>query len=553
MCGIIGVFRESSGSKSKKDVLQIVARMASKIRHRGPDASGMFSDSFATLAHERLSIVDVKGGKQPLIDSKTGRILIANGEIYDHLELQKLLVKKHDFKTKSDSEVLLYLYDELGPSFLEKVDGIFAFIIYDPKTKEYFVARDHIGIVPLYVGWDKEKKVYFASELKALEPYCDRYKEFPPGHYFRGSDLQSSAQFTKWYEEKWMTEVSTEEVSLTKLQDALEKSVKKQLMADVPIGVLISGGLDSSLVAAIAQKEYQKRTDGKSLHSFSIGLAESPDLKYAREVAVYIGTNHHEIVFTVEEGIAAIYDVIRHLETYDVTTIRAATPMYLMARYIKSLGIKMVMSGEGADEVFGGYLYFHMAPSAEELHQETVRKLLKLSKYDCLRANKSMAAFGVEARVPFLGKNFLNYAMSIDPIWKMCTQGRMEKDVLRRAFEGYIPESVLWRQKEQFSDGVGYSWIDSLKKLAEQRISDKMLNDAALRFPIQPPETKEAYMIREIFDELYPSKSAALTVEVGPSIACSTPMAYLWSKSFEGMADPSGRAVAVHKQAVKEV
>ena len=553
MCGIIGIFGKQETEARRAKAL----KMAASIRHRGPDWSGIYSDDSCLLAHERLSIVDVEHGAQPLYDITTKRVLIANGEIYDHQQLRTALKKEHQWQTKSDCEVLLYLYDEEGPDFLSKIDGIFAFCIYDPTTKEYFIARDHIGIVPLYIGWDQEGVLYVASEMKALEPYCEKLQEFPPGHYYLGS----TKEFVKWYKPEWATTIPTTPVSLPKLRQELETVVKKQLMCDVPYGVLISGGLDSSLIAAIAAKFSKRRIESGDteeawwprLHSFSIGLEGSPDIKFARQVAEYIGSVHHELKFTVQEGIDALRDVIYHIETYDVTSIRASTPMYLMARKIKSLGIKMVLSGEGADEVFGGYLYFHMAPDAKEFHEETVRKLQKLSKYDCLRANKSMAAWGVEARVPFLDKDFLDYAMSFDPKDKMCGQGKMEKYVLRKAFEGFLPDAVLWRQKEQFSDGVGYGWIDSLKAHAEEKISDEMMAKAAERFPVQPPATKEAYFYRSIFAEFFPSKDAALTVEVGPSIACSTPTAYRWSKAFQGMADPSGRAVAVHQQAVQKI
>ena len=539
MCGIIGIFGLEA---EKKRALAL--KMASKIRHRGPDHGGIYSDSFAVLAHERLAIVDPESGAQPLYDKKEGRILAVNGEIYDHLMLSKKLKKEHSWQTKSDCEVLLYLYDEFGPSFLEKVDGIFAFCLYDKKTKEYFIARDHIGICPLYIGWDKEGLTYLASEMKAIEPYCVKLQEFPPGHYYLGS----KKEFIKWYKPLW-AKVSEKKVSLDQLREELEKSVKKQLMSDVPYGVLISGGLDSSLIAAITTKFRKESKEQLPLHSFSIGLKDSTDIKFAREVAKFLGTEHHEFTYSVQEGLDALREVIYHIETYDVTSIRASTPMYLMARKIKALGIKMVLSGEGADEIFGGYLYFHMAPSREEFHEETVRKLGKLSKYDCLRANKSMAAWGIEVRVPFLGKDFLDYAMSIDPADKMCGKSKPEKYILRKAFEGYLPESILWRQKEQFSDGVGYSWIDSLKAYAEKKITDEMMLKAEERFLVQPPSSKEAYLYREIFEELYPGREAALTVEVGPSIACSTPTAYRWSKLFQ-MDDPSGRAIGVHQLTV---
>ncbi len=555
MCGIVGIF---GLRKQDKEVMRSQAlRMAVALRHRGPDWSGIYSDDYSVLVHERLSIVDVEHGAQPLYDTKQKRVLIANGEIYDHQELRTLLKKQHDWQTKSDCEVLLYLYDEWGLEFLQKIDGIFAFCLYDPTTKDFFIARDHLGIVPLYIGWDRTGAILVASEMKAIEPYCETLQEFPPGHYYLGS----RKDFVQWYKPAWMTTIPTTPVSLQTLRQELEKAVKKQLMCDVPYGVLISGGLDSSLVAAIAAQFSRRRIESGDkeeawwprLHSFSIGLEGSPDLKFARQVAAFIGSVHHEFIFTIQEGIDALRDVIYHIETYDVTSVRASTPMYLMARKIKSTGIKMVLSGEGADEVFGGYLYFHMAPDAWEFHEETVRKLQKLSKYDCLRANKSMAAWGVEARVPFLDKDFLDYAMSFDPKDKMCGQGKPEKYVLRKAFEKFLPDAVLWRQKEQFSDGVGYGWIDSLKSYAAEKISDEMMVKVAERFPIQPPSTKEAYLYRMIFEEFFPSKDAILTVEAGPSIACSTPTAYRWSKAFEGMADPSGRAVGVHKAAVQKV
>ena len=551
MCGIIGLFNIHNEQAMRTEAL----KMAGKIRHRGPDWSGSYSDEHCVLMHERLSIVDVEHGAQPLYDTKTKRVLAVNGEIYNHKELEKKLSNSHDFQTNSDCEVLLYLYDEFGAEFLNEIDGIFAFSLYDPNTKDYFIARDHMGIIPLYIGWDENGVTYVASEMKSIESYCEKLQEFPPGSYYK------NGEFTQWYQPNWVNEIPTDAVSLPKLKKALEDSVHKQLMCDVPYGVLISGGLDSSVIAAIAAKYSKKRVESGDaeeawwprLHSFAIGLDGSPDLKAAKIVADAIGTVHHECKYTIQEGLDALRDVIYHLETYDVTTIRAATPMYLMARKIKSMGIKMVLSGEGADEVFGGYLYFHMAPTKEELHHETVRKLQKLSKYDCLRANKSMAAWGIEARVPFLGKEFLEYAMNIDPADKMCSDGKAEKYVLRKAFEGIIPDEVLWRQKEQFSDGVGYNWIDSLKANADEKVSDDNLANAKRKFPIQPPTTKEGYYYREIFDEMYPSNEAALTVEAGPSIACSSPVAFRWSKEFEEMDDPSGRAVAVHSKAIKGV
>ena len=538
MCGIVGIF--DIGEK-QEFYRGRALQMASLIRHRGPDWSGMYTDDKVALAHERLSIIDPEHGAQPLIDTTTGSVLCVNGEIYNHMELQKKLKKKHQWQTKSDSEVILYLYDEFGPSCVDMLSGIFAFILYDKKRGEFLIARDHMGICPLYWGWDEEGKLHVASEMKALDSFCTKIEEFPHGSYYYQGELK------RWYTPRWAHTVPTGKVSLTALREELEKAVRQQLMTDVPFGVLISGGLDSSLIAAIATK-IQKEQKRPPLHSFSIGLKDSSDLKYARKVAEYLGTIHHEIVFSLSEAMCVLRDVIYHIETFDVTTIRASTPMYLLARKIKSLGIKMVLSGEGADEIFGGYLYFHMAPSASELHQECVRKLFLLSKYDCLRANKSTAAWGVETRVPFLDKEFLEYVMSFDPSEKMCHGSRIEKYVLRKAFEGYLPEEILWRQKEQFSDGVGYSWIDHLKKHTEI-ITDEMILHVKDKFPIQTPSTKEGYYYREIFDSLFHSPSASLTVPVGPSIACSTPVAIRWSAAFQGKADPSGRSISVHVHA----
>jgi asparagine synthase (glutamine-hydrolysing) len=556
MCGIVGIF----------NILEPVAQtrskalnMATKIRHRGPDWSGIYSDDKAILAHERLSIVDVEHGAQPLLDKLNGNVLAVNGEIYNHLLLRGKLTNEHLWQTKSDCEVILYLYDEYGPDFINMLNGMFAFVLYDKKTGCYFIARDHIGIIPLYVGWDDKGTLYVASEMKALNDYCTDIQEFPPGHYLLGTG--KSKKFVRWYKPEWTEKMPKKALSLVDLQKELEKSVKGQMMSDVPYGVLISGGLDSSLIAAIASKYRKKRVESGDqeeawwprLHSFAVGLEDSPDLKYARKVANYIGTVHHEIIFTIQEAFDAIRDVIYHLETFDVTTIRAATPMYLMARKIKSMGIKMVLSGEGADEVFGGYLYFHKAPNDKEFYEETVRKLFLLSKYDCLRANKATAAWGVETRVPFLDKEFLDFAMGFDPHEKMCSGDKIEKYVLRKAFEGYIPEEILWRQKEQFSDGVGYGWINYLKKHAESAVTDEMMKNAKNRFPIQTPSSKEEYFYREIFDGYFTSPSAALTVPIGPTIACSTPTAFRWSKEFAKTADPSGRSVKdVHEHSAEK-
>jgi asparagine synthase (glutamine-hydrolysing) len=552
LCGFVAIFNFSEPLAAAR---ARALEMAKSVRHRGPDWSGNYASERAVLAHERLSIVDVEHGAQPLLDVNEHRVLAVNGEIYNHVALREKLKRPHEWRTASDCEVILYLYDEYGPALCNMLSGIFAFALFDERTQDFFVARDHIGIVPLYIGWDGDGATYVASEMKALDAVCDRIEEFPPGHYYCGK----AGEFVRWYDPEWARKLPTARVSLPILRDALEQAVKQQMMCDVPYGVLISGGLDSSLIAALAARHRFKRIESGEveeawwprLHSFAVGLEGSPDMAYARMVAAHIGTVHHEIVFTVQEGLDALPDVIRHLETFDVTSIRAATPMYLMARRIKSMGIKMVLSGEGADEVFGGYLYFHMAPTAQEFHEETVRKLFALSKYDCCRANKAMAAWGVEARVPFLDKEFLEYAMMIDPADKMCGGSKIEKQILREAFRDLIPAEILWRQKEQFSDGVGYSWIDSLKRHADKTITDQMMADIAKRFPQQTPTSKEGYLYLTIFDETFKNPTACLNVPVGPSIACSTPTAFRWSQQFSKMDDPSGRAVkAVHLHAI---
>jgi asparagine synthase (glutamine-hydrolysing) len=539
--------------------------MSKRIRHRGPDWSGIYCDEQAILAHERLAIVDPQSGGQPLYSSDGKVILAVNGEIYNHQEIRDRL-PDYKFKTKSDCEVILSLYKKKGVNFLEDLNGIFAFALYDSKEKSYLIARDHIGIIPLYMGWDKEGVFYVASELKALEGYCEKIENFPPGHYLHSKD----GKLTRWYQRDWADYAHVKDNAgskqnpeiITHLRDALEAAVKRQLMTDVPYGVLLSGGLDSSVVSAVARKYASRRIEGDGsekawwprLHSFAVGLKGSPDLAAARRVADHIGTVHHEVHFTIQEGLDAIQDVIYHIETYDVTTIRASTPMYLLARVIRSMGIKMVLSGEGADEIFGGYLYFHKAPDAQSLHEETVRKLDKLHLYDCLRANKSLAAWGVEGRVPFLDKEFMDVAMQLNPEDKLSgLNGRMEKWILRKAFEDLLPESVAWRQKEQFSDGVGYSWIDTLRELANTQVSDEEFARASERFPINPPMTKEEYHYRSIFAELFPSDAAAKTVPSVPSVACSTPIALEWDAAFKQMIDPSGRAVkTVHKEAYQE-
>jgi asparagine synthase (glutamine-hydrolysing) len=552
MCGIVCAF---DIKKNSQELRPQVLQMSKRVRHRGPDWSGIFNNDRAILAHERLSIVDPESGKQPLY-SKDGKLVLAvNGEIYNHQEIRKQFDGKYEFLTKSDCEVILALYREKGPDFLDDLNGIFAFALYDIEKDAFFIGRDHIGIVPLYQGWDKDGTYFVASELKALEGYCNRIEEFLPGQYFYSLDGQPK----QWYHRDWedYENVKDNESNIEELRKALESAVERQLMSDVPYGVLLSGGLDSSVISAIAKKFAPKRIESGNtqdawwpqLHSFAIGLEGSPDLAAAREVAEHIGTIHHEIHFTVQEGLDALRDVIYHIETYDVTTVRASTPMYLLARFIKSMGVKMVLSGEGSDEIFGGYLYFHKAPNPEEFHKETVRKIKNLHLYDCLRANKSLASWGVEGRVPFLDKEFLDVAMRLNPKDKMAGNGKIEKWILRKAFENYLPEKIVWRQKEQFSDGVGYNWIDSLKEMTNKLVSDEEMEKAAEKFPIQPPMTKEEYYYRSIYSDLFPSDSAALCVPSVPSIACSTPIALEWDTSFKNMADPSGRSVkSIHKE-----
>jgi len=547
MCGITCAFDlKEPSDKLRPQLLE----MSKKIRHRGPDWSGIYSDDKAILAHERLAIVDPASGKQPLLSPNGKLVLAANGEIYNHLELRKEFEGTYEFQTQSDCEVILALYQKYGKNFLDKMNGIFGFAIFDTENDEYFIARDHMGIIPLYMGWDVNGTFYVSSELKALEGYCSKIELFPPGHFLHSS----TGELVRWYERDWMDfeAVKDNQTSIEEVRDALEAAVHRQLMSDVPYGVLLSGGLDSSVTSAIAKKYALKRVESgdtsdawwPQLHSFSVGLEGSPDLAAAKKVADHIGTVHHEIVFTIQEGLDAIKDVIYNLETYDITTVRASTPMYLMARVIKSMGIKMVLSGEGADELFGGYLYFHKAPSAKDFHEETVRKLDKLHMYDCLRANKSLAAWGIEGRVPFLDKEFMDVAMRINPQDKMINGERMEKWVVRKAFESYLPESVAWRQKEQFSDGVGYSWIDTLKEVVSEEVSDEQLANAQYRFPIQTPTSKEEFYYRSLFEEHFPSDAAALCVPSVPSVACSTPVALEWDEAFKNMNDPSGRAVA---------
>ena len=556
MCSIFGILDIKSDAVAlRKTALE----MSKRLRHRGPDWSGIYSTDKAILVHERLSIVDPGNGAQPLYNPERTHVLAVNGEIYNHKELEKTLTVDFQFQTGSDCEVILAKYKEKGAAFLDEINGIFAFILYDAVEDAYLIGRDHMGIIPMYMGYDERGNFYVASEMKALTPVCKSVQEFPPGHYLWSKD----GELTRYYERDWMDYDNVKDNVTDKLalRDALEDAVKRQLMCDVPYGVLLSGGLDSSIISAVTKQYAARRVedDGKSeawwpqLHSFAVGLNGSPDLAAAQKVADHLGTIHHQITFTVQEGLDALRDVIYHLETYDVTTIRASTPMYLMARYIKAMGIKMVLSGEGSDELFGGYLYFHKAPDAKEFHEETVRKLSQLHMYDCLRANKSMAAWGVEGRVPFLDKEFMDVAMRVNPKDKMCGNGKIEKHLLREAFEHYLPKEVAWRQKEQFSDGVGYSWIDSLKVHVENEVSDQMFEAASFRFPINTPLTKEAYFYRAIFEEHFPLESAARCVPYGKSVACSTPKALEWDEQFKLMADPSGRAVmGVHNEALTQ-
>ncbi|SNY44217.1 asparagine synthase (glutamine-hydrolysing) [Arsukibacterium tuosuense] len=552
MCSIFGVLDISTDVKALR---QQALQLSKLLRHRGPDWSGIWNDDNAILVHERLAIVDTENGAQPLINDNRNHILAVNGEIYNHKQLEKELATPYPFKTKSDCEVILPLYLEHGADFIDQLHGMFAFILYDAEQSRYLIARDHIGIIPLYYGYDENGQLFVASELKALVPVCKQIKEFPPGHYFDSK----IGELRSYYKRDWQSfdAVKDNPASETELKAALEHSVKTHLMSDVPYGVLLSGGLDSSLISAIAQQYAKRRVEDNDqseawwprLHSFAVGLPGSPDLVAAQKVADAIGTVHHTVHFTVQEALDALRDVIYFLETYDVTTIRASTPMYLMARKIKAMGIKMVLSGEGSDELFGGYLYFHKAPNAREFHEETLRKLDRLHMFDCNRANKAMSAWGIEARVPFLDKEFMDVAMRLNPQAKMCGGGKMEKHILRQAFDGLLPDEILWRQKEQFSDGVGYNWIDSLKAHAAKEVSDQQMATASFRFPVNTPDSKEAYYYRVIFEEHFPHAGAISCVPGGKSVACSTPEALAWDAKMAEMTDPSGRAVRdVHSQ-----
>ena len=557
MCGILAILGIEPSRSNPEELRRQALNMAKKLRHRGPDWSGIYSDDHAILAHERLSIVDVEHGAQPLLDTVNGNALTVNGEIYNHKDLRASLRQDHDFQTSSDCEVILYMYDEGNPrEWLNRMNGIFAFVLYDPRHNSFMIARDPMGVNPLYVGWDHQENMYASSEMKALVGVCERIQEFPAGSFYLSQEAEKG--FQRYYEPKWAEEgfYPSEPYDPAKLRKALEDAVHRQLMCDVPYGLLISGGVDSSVVAAIAARYREKRVEADDqspawwpqIHSFAVGLKDAPDLAPAKKVADYIGAIHHEIHFTVQEGLDALSDVIYHLESFDITTIRASTPMYLLMRKIHSMGIKMVLSGEGADEIFGGYLYFHKAPDGRELHDETVRKLQKLHLYDCLRANKSSAAWSVEARVPFLDREFLDVAMMMDPEVKLPRNAKhprpIEKFPLRDSFRGYIPDEILWRQKEQFSDGVGYGWINALRATAEKEISDGMMRGAAERFPVKTPETKEAYMYRQLFETHYPQATAINCVPWERSVACSTETALKWDAAFQNNADPSGRAVA---------
>ena len=555
MCGILGIFNLQQDVETLRPQ---ALNMSKKQRHRGPDWSGIFTCEDAILVHERLSIVDPTSGKQPLFSTDGTLALAVNGEIYNHRQLKKELNKPHTFQTQSDCEVIIALYQEHGVNFIDKLNGIFAFALYDHEKNTYLIARDHMGIIPLYIGWDQYGNFYVASEMKALSGVCNKIEVFPPGHYLHSLD----GQIKPWYKREWVDydNVKDNTTDIQKVKVAFEEAVNRQLMSDVPYGVLLSGGLDSSIVSAIAKKYAARRIESgglkdawwPQLHSFAIGLKGSPDLAAAQKAADHIGTVHHEVYFTIQEGLDALSDVVYHTETYDVTTIRASTPMYLLARVIKSMGIKMVLSGEGSDEIFGGYLYFHKAPDAKAFHEETVRKVGKLHLYDCLRANKSLAAWGVEGRVPFLDKEFMDIAMRLNPKDKMSGNGKIEKYILRKAFEDYLPDEIAWRQKEQFSDGVGYGWIDTLKMVTSEKVSDEQLKNASFRFPINTPKTKEEYYYRSLFAEHFPGDQEAACVPSEPSVACSTAIALEWDEAFKKMQDPSGRVItSVHNQAYK--
>nr|CEL72208.1 TPA: asparagine synthase, putative [Toxoplasma gondii VEG] len=548
MCGILAILMSSL---SRDQLRQLALERSRLLRHRGPDSNGVHVQEYSTtlcnaLAHERLAIVDPATGKQPLCDASGTFVCVANGEIYNHVELTKTLLPPEEvakWKTASDCQPLPSLFKFHGPSICDKLDGIFSFVISNGATGEFIAARDPLGVCSLYVGYASDGSIWFASELKALTRDCEQVTVFPPGHFYLSTMNEGKGGFQRYYNPSWWgvdKPLPTYRCDLGQLREALEAAVRKRLMCDVPFGLMLSGGVDSSIIAAIAAKEFQKMSATEKgshiwtnqIHAFSIGLKDGPDRKFAKMVADMLGTVHHEFTFELEEGLDALDDVIYMIETYDITTVRASVPMYLLCRMIKSLGVKVVLTGEGADEVFGGYLYFHSAPNREAFHRELQNKLNLVHFYDCLRANKTSMAWGVEARVPFLDRGFLDFAMSIDPEDKMCTNGRMEKQILRDAFKGYLPDEVLYRQKEQFSDGVGYAWIDHLKSYAEKKVTDTMMRNAKLLFPTNTPVTKEGYLYRAIFAKHYNKGSAARTVHTGPSIACSTAAALEWNEKF---------------------
>ena len=527
MCGILAIIGQGKDEK-------LVKQLSKRMSHRGPDESDIHvTEKGHFLAHERLSIVDLHTGKQPIQGTSTAW-MIHNGEIYNHQELRDTILRNHTFRTTSDSEVIVHLYEEFGYDFCNLLDGMFAFVVIDGD--DYIAARDPLGIKPLYYGIDERGRKYFSSEMKAITDQCTTFSTFPPGHIYT-----EKTGFVKYYQPEWDdASKAIAPVDYKAIRKSLTKAVKKRLMADVPFGVLLSGGLDSSLTSSIACRLLERT--GQKIHSFSIGLdANSPDTKAARKVAEFIGTEHHEIHFTIEEGIQILEKLIWHLETYDVTSIRASTPMYFLSKAITEQGIKMVLSGEGADEIFGGYLYFRNAPSAADFQQETIDRVHKLFTADLLRADKSTMAHGLEARVPFLDKAFLELAIKIKPEEKQPkTYNGIEKYILRKAFDTpkkpYLPEEILWRQKEQFSDGVGYNWIDTLIEYCTSQVTDTDFETASELFPYNTPTTKEAFFYRRIFHKFYPQTSAAETVRK-------------WIPKWQENQDPSGRANAAHVKA----
>lgn len=563
MCGIFSIFlnerhRRLYGGETdlcgrKESLRELAFRQSAKQRHRGPDHTGLVADEDEgfVLVQERLCVIGVKTGTQPFVSQDGQVLLVANGEIYNYLLMAQeindaLEAGESTYTPRSDCDVIIAYYEKFGVDALMKnILGMFAFVLYDKKNGCILVARDPIGIVPLYSGKDVEGNLWIASEMKCLVEKCSEVEIFPPGHMYYGS--REKLKPVSYFESDWMYEIPRAKVDLERLKKSLEDAVESHLQCDVPMGALLSGGLDSSLIASIATKIMKKRHGPDyRLKTYSVGLVGGPDFKFARMVADYIGSDHTEVYFTIDEGLNYIRDAVLHGETYDITTVRCTIPLLLLSRYIKSEGIKMVLSGEGADELFGGYLYFHQAPNAEEFHFETVKRVQNLHYSDCLRANKGTSAWGLELRVPFLDTDFVNYVMSIRPEDRK-PQNKinglvqpMEKYILREAFaEDYLPQKVLWRQKEQFSDGVGYTWIDTITKYAASHISDVEFSSAAARFPINPPPTKEAYYYRQIFEELFPHESCASTVT-----------RWVPRTDWGCSADPSGRKQTIHKENV---